>query len=189
MLICQMVVPVVLFFLMMALPESPRWHILKARRLERDGRSKLRIAKRYEAAFQALCRLRNSKVQAARDMFRIDAWIALTKRPAESAGSEAAHTSGRSAQVPWKAWVSHTLHLFRDDRCRRAMTAGLIVMSLQQLCGVNVLAYYSSSVFRSSLPDCKQDSNCTFQQDKIALKVGLIRELVASSCSSCSSTP
>ena len=33
------------------------------------------------------------------------------------------------------------------------MTAGLSVMALQQLCGVNVLAYYSSPVFKDSLPD------------------------------------
>ena len=30
------------------------------------------------------------------------------------------------------------------------MTAGLIVMALQQVCGVNVHAYYSSSVFKAS---------------------------------------
>lgn len=186
-----MVIPFILLFLMMALPESPRWHILKARRLERKDRHEncLRVERQYEAAFQSLCRLRNSKVQAARDMFHIDAWIALTERPAESASSGATHTSGRRAHGPLKAWFSNTLDLFRDDRCRRAMTAGLIVMSLQQLCGVNVLAYYSSSVFKDSLPDCKQEINCVFQQDKIALKVCLIRELEASSCSCRSSTP
>ncbi|KAL8791325.1 MAG: hypothetical protein Q9195_005944 [Heterodermia aff. obscurata] len=74
-----MVVPIVLFFLMMALPESPRWHILKARRLQRQEQQKnrLKIERHYEAAFQALRQLRNSKVQAARDLFHIDAWIIM----------------------------------------------------------------------------------------------------------------
>ena len=36
------------------LPESPRWLMKKGR---------------YEAAFKSLCRLRNSKLQAARDLY------------------------------------------------------------------------------------------------------------------------
>jgi len=39
--------------------------------------------------------------------------------------------------------------LFRDKRTRRATIAALVVMIGQQLCGVNVLAFYSSTFFHS----------------------------------------
>jgi len=181
----SIVAPAVLFFLMMALPESPRWHILKARRLERRDHPKyrLRIERHYEAAFQALRRLRNTKAQAGRDMFLIDAWIGMAQWPVESHNPGGTHTDKGQAHNPWNAWLQNTLALFRDHRCRRAMTAGLIVMSLQQLCGVNVLAYYSSSVFKDSLVDCKGDTLCESAEDKIALKVCLIISIVVSLCS------
>ena len=191
-----MVVPVILFFLMMALPESPRWHLLKARRLERKENrlrierhyeawkaNRLRIERHYEAAFQALRQLRTLKVQAARDMFHIDAWIAMVERPMGSRSSGAADSGKGLAHGPWKAWLRNTLELSRDDRCRRAMTAGLIVMSLQQLCGVNVLAYYSSSVFKDSLHDCNGENMCDLGENKIALKVCLTMEIEARLCS------
>ncbi len=195
MLIRQMVAPIVLFFLMMSLPESPRWHILKARRLERQERPdyRLRIERHYEAAFLALCQLRNSKVQAGRDMFLIDAWIAMEQVPVESRNSGDAVVDRRLVHIPWKAWSQNTLTLFYDDRCRRAMTAGLIVMSLQQLCGVNVLAYYSSSVFKDSLhEDCRHYStpgDCEHAVDNIALKVCLTMEIEVSLCSPQNSIP
>lgn len=176
-LIPQMVVPIVLFFLMMALPESPRWYILKARRLELQGpeENRLVIERLYEAAFEALRKLRNSKVQAARDLFHIDAWIIMTERTRSAVSPK---SSPKFARILRQPWVQNTLALFQDDRCRRAMTAGLIVLSLQQLCGVNVLAYYSSSVFRDSLKDCTGlDSGCNLSQDRIALKVYLVRRL------------
>jgi len=39
--------------------------------------------------------------------------------------------------------------LFRDKRTRRATVASLVVMLGQQLCGVNVLAFYSSTFFHT----------------------------------------
>ena len=159
-LIQQMVFPIVLFFLMMALPESPRWHILKARRLK----NRLRIERHYEAAFQALRQLRNSKVQAARDLIHIDAWIIMIDEQRTAASSS---TNGGIWHRARRSWFWNTSALYQDMRCRRAMIAGLIVMALQQVCGVNVMAYYSSSVFRDSL------QNCTYPCD-IALLVCLI---------------
>ena len=185
MLILQMVAPAVLFFLMMALPESPRWHILKARRLERREHPKyrLRIERHYEAAFQALRQLRNTKAQAGRDMFLIDAWIGMEQWPVESRNPGGTDTGRGHAHSPWEPWLRNTLALFRHDRCCRGMTAGLIVMSLQQLCGVNVLAYYSSPVFKDSLADGKGNTSCDLANDKIALKVCLTIDIVVTLCS------
>ncbi|KAG8533415.1 uncharacterized protein KY384_002198 [Bacidia gigantensis] len=149
----------------MALPESPRWHLLKARRLERRPQpDSLRIERHYEAAFHALRQLRQTKLQAARDLFLIDAWLRMEEISEESYNPEANRDRGFS-RLPWRPWRENILELFRQARCRRAITAGLIVMSLQQLCGVNVLAYYSSSVFWDSL------DKATVGKDNTALSV------------------
>ena len=163
-----MIAPVILFFLMLSLPESPRWHLLKARRLERyESVSPLRIERHYEAALNALRRLRRTKLQAGRDLFLIDAWLRMRESEEQSHNSEVTHTGRGVTQLFRRVWLRNTLNLFRDPRCRRAMTAGLIVMSLQQLCGVNVLAYYSSPVFKDSLPDLLSDK----EKDNTALRV------------------
>ncbi len=148
----------------MSLPESPRWHLLKARRLERHNQPKnrLEIEKQYEYAFYALRTLRHTKIQAARDLFYIDAWLRIEQLPETLHDSRENRAGTRQQNPPWTAWFQNTLDLYRQPRCRRAMTAGLIVMALQQLCGVNVLAYYSSPVFKDSQPDSSvQNSNDT----------------------------
>lgn len=158
-----MIAPAVLFFLMLALPESPRWHLLKALRLEIGRADRLQIVNQYKKAFHALRRLRHIELQAARDLYTIDIW--LRKDPHVSGGGH----RGRGIMSRLKAWVPNTFILFKDLRCLRAMMSGLIVMSLQQLCGVNVFAYYSSSVFRDSLFRDRQTKAQTL--DHIALGV------------------
>ena len=176
-----MVAPAVLFFLMMSLPESPRWHLLKARRLERHNPpgDRLEVEQQYEHAFHALRTLRHTKIQAARDLFYIDSWLRIEQLPEMSHDLRENQAGTGLGKIRWRAWFQNTLELRRQPRCRRAMTAGLIVMALQQVCGVNVLAYYSSSVFKDSLPDSSvMKPNDTAQQidmekDNIALGVGL----------------
>ena len=154
---------------MMSLPESPRWHLLKARRLERAvcSNNRLEIEKQYEKAFHALRTLRHTKIQAARDLFYIDAWLRMEQPP---------EISQSLMETDWKtrrrAWFRNTLALKRQPRCRRAMTAGLIVMVLQQLCGVNVFAFYSSVVFEESLPGSSTQSAGDRDKNNTALGVG-----------------
>ena len=147
----------------MSLPESPRWHLLNAGRLERQSllEDRLKIEKKYEHAFYALRTLRHTKIQAARDLFYIDSWLRRTQL-------HEVPLNQRKTQA--SKLFQNTLALCRHPRCRRAMTAGLVVMLFQQLCGVNVYAYYSSPVFRDSL------ASQINSKDQVALGVGFATE-------------
>ncbi|KAL5417013.1 hypothetical protein PMIN06_002925 [Paraphaeosphaeria minitans] len=96
-------------------PESPRWFMSKGRHAE---------------AYQAICKLRFNKIQAARDIF----YMAELLRAEEN----------------MKIGQSKIREIWTVPRNRRAMLASEIVMFMQQFCGVNVIAYYSSSIFSSS---------------------------------------
>ncbi|KAM0155499.1 hypothetical protein ACHAPG_005847 [Botrytis cinerea] len=93
-------------------PESPRWYMSKGR---------------HQEAYQAMCRIRHTKVQAARDVFQMHMLL------------EAENNMG-SGQ-------NHVKQLFTVPRIRRAMVASEITMFMQQFCGINVIAYYSSVIF------------------------------------------
>lgn len=96
-------------------PESPRWYIKKGR---------------YDKAFQSLCRLRNTPLQAARDLYYIYAQIL-----------EESEIIGKSN------YLSRFIELFTIPRVRRATLASFTVMLAQQMCGINIIAFYSSTVF------------------------------------------
>ncbi|KAH7015656.1 hypothetical protein EDB80DRAFT_708429 [Ilyonectria destructans] len=83
---------------------------------------------RHNEAFKAMEKLRFNKIQAARDLF-----YAHTLLQAESAMS-----IGRGSRIK---------EFFTIRRNRNAMLASQIVMFMQQFCGVNVIAYYSSEIF------------------------------------------
>ncbi|GAB7342298.1 hypothetical protein MBLNU457_g0530t1 [Dothideomycetes sp. NU457] len=81
-------------------------------------------------AFRSLCRLRFCKVQAARDQFYMH--------------------KGLEAETNINIGHSKVREMVTVPRNRRAMLASEIVMFMQQFCGVNVIAYYSSSIFIDS---------------------------------------
>ncbi|EAW11993.1 sugar porter family MFS transporter [Aspergillus clavatus NRRL 1] len=83
--------------------------------------------KRYYKAYESMCSLRTHKIQAARDLYYMHTLL------------EAENTIKLGQNKIWE--------LIAVPRNRRALAASEIVMFLQQLCGVNVIAYYSSEIF------------------------------------------
>ncbi|KAH8828536.1 hypothetical protein DL96DRAFT_1603621 [Flagelloscypha sp. PMI_526] len=96
-------------------PESPRWLMKKGR---------------YAEAYHSFTRLRNTELQAARDMFY-------------TAKQLAAEFEVLKGSTYW----SRITELFTIPRVRRATIASGVVMIAQQMCGINIIAFYSSTVF------------------------------------------
>ncbi|KIW06376.1 uncharacterized protein PV09_02831 [Verruconis gallopava] len=85
---------------------------------------------RHHAAYKSMTRLRFNKLQAARDLFYMSELL--------------------KAEEGIQMGSNKLFELVRVPRNRRAMQASEIVMFMQQFCGVNVIAYYSSSIFENS---------------------------------------
>ncbi|KAL2869062.1 sugar porter family MFS transporter [Aspergillus lucknowensis] len=96
-------------------PESPRWYMIRDR---------------YHDAFDALCKLRPSQLQAARDLYYIHAALKVEEKL-------------REGKQLWR-------EMFTVPRNRRAAQSSFFVMFMQQFCGVNAIMYYSSSMFRDA---------------------------------------
>lgn len=97
-------------------PESPRWYIKKGR---------------MRNAYNSLAVLRNTKLQAARDLYYIHSQIAAERE-----------IIGNDTTI-----ISRWIDLFRVPRIRRATLAAFTVMIAQQMCGINIIAFYSSTIF------------------------------------------
>ncbi|KAM0741583.1 hypothetical protein ACQRIT_004440 [Beauveria bassiana] len=86
---------------------------------------------RYADALQSLLRLRNDPVQAARDLYYIHVQLQVER---DFVGNT--------------HYVKRFIELFTLPRVRRATLAAFTVMLAQQMCGINIIAFYSSSVFQ-----------------------------------------
>lgn len=143
-----MVAPIILAMYIYTQPESPRWLLAKAHKADREAKSK----EYYRRVFRSLTALRHTKLQAARDMILIDERLLKEDELLVHARHES-------------RWYETGLYeLFQKRRNRRAVTASLIVMYMQQFCGINVLIYYSTSVLR--------DANLSEKSARNALLVG-----------------
>lgn len=105
-------------------PESPRWYLKKGNHIK---------------AWKSLLRLRNTPLQAARDLFYIHCLLEHEAKIIEDAGLKV------NGSV-----FTRFIELFTIPRNRRATQASGIVMIAQQMCGINIIAFYSSTIFRQS---------------------------------------
>jgi sugar porter (SP) family MFS transporter len=99
-------------------PESPRWYIKKGQ---------------FKKAFESLRRLRNTELQAARDLYYIYAQVKVEQEIAGEGN-----------------YVTRFIELFTIPRLRRATLASFTVMLAQQMCGINIVAFYSSTIFEKA---------------------------------------
>ncbi|KAL5601480.1 hypothetical protein BROUX41_002542 [Berkeleyomyces rouxiae] len=88
---------------------------------------------RYTDAWKSIIQLRNDPIQAARDMYSIHAQLAIEGKIMQNS-----HYFKRVAE------------LFTIPRVRRANLSAVTVMLAQQLCGINIIAFYSSTIFEDS---------------------------------------
>jgi len=102
--------PIIVFVQVLFLPESPRWLLQKGK---------------VRKAYESLLKLRNTPLEAARDLFAISQALKV---------EEGMHRGNRY------------LELFTVPRNRRAALGAFLVMFMQRFCGINVIAYYSSSI-------------------------------------------
>jgi MFS family permease len=91
---------------------------------------------RYAEAYNSLKRLRNDHLQAARDLYYIHVQIALER---EIIGDS--------------NYFKRVTELFTIPRVRRATLASFTVMIAQQMCGINIIAFYSSTIFKDAGAD------------------------------------
>jgi len=88
---------------------------------------------RYPQAFKNFCRLRHTELQAARDMYFAHVQLEVEK-----------------SIVKADSYPRRFAELFTIPRNRRATIASGTVMLAQQMCGINIIAFYSSTIFRQS---------------------------------------
>jgi sugar porter (SP) family MFS transporter len=85
---------------------------------------------RYPDAYRSLIRLRHSSLQAARDLYYIH--VQLVEE---------------SKIIRADTYITRFTELFTIPRVRRATLASFVVMIAQQMCGINIIAFYSSTIF------------------------------------------
>lgn len=119
-------------------PESPRWYLKRKNTL---------------AAWDSLLRLRNTPLQAARDMYYISYLLDEETKIMHEAGL---------TQTGVKGFCVRFVELFTVGRVRRAAWASGLVMFAQNMCGINIIAFYSSTIFRSGGLDDYQALLTTF---------------------------
>jgi len=108
-------------------PESPRWLMSKSNRARAAGNDDAAREHLFKA-WNSMKKLRSTDLQAARDMYLM---VKLQEAEEEAA-------SQRKGAIK---------ELLFNGRNRRAMIASQICMFMQQFCGINIIAYYSSVIF------------------------------------------
>ncbi|KAI0139603.1 general substrate transporter [Hypoxylon sp. NC0597] len=100
---------------------------------------------RYADAWRSLNKLRSNPIQVARDIYYIHAQLSIEQQIVSKSN-----------------YVTRFVQLFTIPRVRRANIAAFTVMIAQQMCGINIIAFYSTTVFVESGYDQFQAMLCSF---------------------------
>ncbi|KAK4869346.1 hypothetical protein LT330_006346 [Penicillium expansum] len=153
-LLATAIIPaIVLLFLVFMCPESPRFLIQR---------------NRYADAYKSLLELRGTSIQAARDLYYIHAQLQTEAVIVWNPDEGQSWWLEREEIYAYQNWIKRSnffkrmKYLATNSRTRRACTAALIVMLSQQLCGINVLAFYSSSLLHTDQTDSTKASDSLF---------------------------
>ncbi|BGP18281.1 hypothetical protein JCM10213v2_006341 [Rhodosporidiobolus nylandii] len=90
---------------------------------------------RYDKAWESLLKLRRTPLQAAIDLFYTAKCLEV------------------ELEIKERAPRSQIAQMFTVKRNLRAFRASSIVMFMQQFCGINAIAYYSSTIFENAGQD------------------------------------
>ncbi|ORY57315.1 and other transporter-domain-containing protein [Pseudomassariella vexata] len=88
---------------------------------------------KYPKAWESMNVLRNNPIQVARDIYYIHAQLNIERQLTQ-------HST----------YISRFTELFTIPRVRRANIAAFTVMIAQQMCGINIIAFYSTTIFKES---------------------------------------
>ncbi|CAI7626278.1 unnamed protein product [Penicillium palitans] len=154
-LLATAIIPaIVLLFLVFMCPESPRFLIQR---------------NRYADAYKSLLELRGTPIQAARDLYYIHAQLQTEAIKIWNPHEEKSWWSEREQIYAYQSWINRgnffkrMMCLATNPRTRRACTVALIVMASQQLCGINVLAFYSSALLNADQSNPSKHSDTVIQ--------------------------
>ena len=90
----------------------------------------------YHKAFDSLRRLRNTPLQAARDLYYIHAQVRLEEIMLGDGDIRGVRVSeGEKITVRKGRYITRFIQLFTIPRVRRAALAAFVVMIAQQMCG------------------------------------------------------
>ncbi|KAL7951280.1 MFS general substrate transporter [Trichoderma barbatum] len=123
---------IVLFFC----PESPRYHLTRGPNYN------------VQKAFICMAKIRNTELQALRDMYVV---YKSLEQNSMGLGDLDAHAF-RSPGFTWvmRDFLGQYAQLFRQRRLYNAVISTSTVNLAQQLCGINVLAFYSGYLFNGA---------------------------------------
>ncbi|KAI1204154.1 uncharacterized protein F4807DRAFT_465979 [Annulohypoxylon truncatum] len=100
---------------------------------------------RYADAWKSMLKLRNNSIQVARDIYYIHAQLAIEKEIISKTN-----------------YITRFTQLFTVPRVRRANIAAFTVMIAQQMCGINIIAFYSTTIFVNANYTQFQAMLCSF---------------------------
>ena len=98
---------------------------------------------RYDLAFQSLSRLRNAEILAAKEVY-------ASYVHAQSHSSSQKHLYTQPKPAHSSSHTTKLTELFTTPRFRHATFAAYAVMLSQIICGINIISFFSSTIFATA---------------------------------------